>query len=40
MKQLIKKFKIFNLKELDERPVNDHFQHDKGSKYDVAVPYE
>jgi len=26
-------------KELDARPVDSHFHADKGSKYDVDVPY-
>lgn len=26
--------------EVDERPVNDHYNADKGYKFDVAVPYE
>jgi len=25
---------------LDNRKVNDHFHPDKGSKYDIATPYE
>lgn len=27
-------------KELEGRPVNKHFHHSKGYKYDVEVPYE
>ena len=26
--------------EVENRPVNDHFHHDKGFKYDVTTPYE
>ena len=26
--------------EIDERPVNDHYNHDKGYKFDVPTPYE
>ncbi len=31
---------IIKIQELDSRPVNDHFHADKGSKYDVDVPYQ
>ena len=25
---------------IEERPVNSHFHHDKGSKFDVLIPEE